>query len=72
MWLDPNPSEQRKGNVDWRIWSLVRANGMTISEKSEICTWHEPPALAQKGDSEPLWSYYIEQPLLDELMLDHC
>ena len=33
-----NGCEQRRENVGWGKGSLVRANSMTILEKSEICT----------------------------------
>jgi len=46
--------EQWRGNVGSSKGSLVRAKGMTILGKSEICTKHGPPTLAQKGDGDPL------------------
>ena len=55
--------EKRKGSVSWRRESLARANDVTTLGKREICTWHGHLALAQKGDSNPLWSDAIEHSL---------
>ena len=67
MW---NRCVQRKGNVGWRRGSLAHANGVTTLGKSEICTWHGHPTLAQNGVSNPIWSDAIEHSLLVDFVLD--
>ena len=52
-WLDSDPTcgmtlSKKRGNVGWGKGSLVHANGVTISGKSEICIWHGHPVLTKR------------------------